>query len=104
MWKLVLIIILFTGLTYCGCKAEYDFNSGNSYFICTNEYTKKVEITGFNLTTDAYWTTIYDIRKNALEGYDKNYNYWNYEDYDQSYYNYGTWEICYGEGEFRICY
>jgi uncharacterized protein YxeA len=80
---------------------KYDPNSGNSYYVHTDN-SGNTQVRGNNIYTGSTWNTTVDSNGNE-RGTDSRGNMWNYNRGSGVYQNYGTGKICTGSGAFRTC-
>jgi hypothetical protein len=81
--------------------SSYDWRSGNSYRWRKN-YDGSTTVNGSNLQTGSTWRT--QIKPDgSMRGTDSDYNSWTYNPRSKTYMNYGTGQICTGEGYARVC-
>ena len=101
MRYLYILICCFSFTGVATAEYEYDWATGNSY----NTYNSgsSTQINGYNYGTGTSWSTTIDNNSGDMRGYDKNGNYWNYDESTGSYYNYGTGKTCFGKGSTRYC-
>lgn len=87
---------------YQGPRSVYDWQSGNQYFV-TPKPGGGAHVQGFNFQNGTTWNTDIDRRGN-MQGFDGNYNYWQYDNNTKTYQNFGTGTMCIGEGYARTCF
>ena len=80
---------------------SYDWRSGNSYRWRKN-YDGSTNVNGSNPATGSTWRT--QIKPDgSMRGTDSDFNPWTYNPRTKTYMNYGTGQICTGEGYARVC-
>ena len=78
-----------------------DPESGNQYRV-REQSNGDTKIDGYNYNTGSQWNTT--IKPNGnMRGQDANGNSWDYNNRSKTYYNYGTGQMCTGEGPTRVC-
>ena len=98
--KTVTLSVLF--MLICGSVfAGYDWQSGNSYN--TYQSGDSTYLNGFNTNTGTSWNTKYESDGDS-SGTDSDGNMWNYNLAAHTYQNYGTGQICVGDGAARTCF
>ena len=100
---LFILVFLFFSTTnvIAACKYKYDYQSGNSYQVCTN--SSSTSIWGNNYQTGSSWSQTQNSN-GSYYGRDKKGNYYNGNNNTGYYYNSGTGRSCYGTGWARTCY
>ena len=101
--SLLILVFLFLSTTsaIAACTYKYDWQSGNSYRVCTN--SSSTSIYGNNFSTGSSWSQTQNSN-GTYTGRDSNNNYYNGNNSTGYYYNMGTGKTCYGKGVYRRCY
>lgn len=81
--------------------STYDWRSGNWYH-WTREPGGDTNVRGLNVNTGSIWHTTINP-DGSMRGTDKNFNLWRYDANTEVYINFGTGEMCTGEGLSRVC-
>ena len=97
----ILFLFLSTTNAIAACKSTYDWQSGNTYRVCTNSYS--TQIYGNNYNTGSSWSQT-QRSNGSYSGRDKNNNYYTGNNKTGFYQNYGTGKTCFGTGYLRTCY
>ena len=83
-------------------RTTYDWQSGNTY-TTRKRYNGDTDVNGVNLNTGSTWNTT--IKPNgSMNGTDSKMNPWTYDSRTKTYMNYGTGQMCVGEGAARTCF
>ena len=101
--NLLILVFLFLSTTnvIAACEYKYDWQSGNTYTVCSNY--GNTTINGYNSSTGSSWSQTQNSN-GTYSGRDSNNNYYNGDNNSGYYYNQGTGKTCYGQGIYRRCY
>ncbi len=81
--------------------STYDWRSGNLYN-WRRDGAGNTNINGSNLNTGSSWNT--KVRPDgSMNGFDSGFNYWDYNAQTGTYMNFGTGQVCVGQGAARVC-
>lgn len=89
------------GQTRPSTTSTYDWRSGNRYTTTTNE-DGSATVRGNNYQTGARWKSTIE-EDGQQSGTDADGNRWRYNPDTKTYRNFGTGQVCRGEGSRRVC-
>lgn len=100
---LMVLVALLAGSAFAQWQSGsmYDWRSGNSY-TWNKAFDGTTNLRGFNVQNGTHWNTT--IQPNGdMHGLDGKNNYWTYHQGTGFYQNFGTGQICTGQGYARQC-